>query len=63
LAETKEMPEQQADNARTGGTAKNPAAEQFCFPKPTREMANHLRPLFITANLGGIPISKIMIDG
>ncbi|VVA40489.1 PREDICTED: LOC110745843, partial [Prunus dulcis] len=63
LAETKEPPEQQADNPRTGGTANNPATEQLCFSKPTREMANHLRPLFITAILGGIPISKIMIDG
>ncbi|KAL6276445.1 hypothetical protein ACE6H2_020046 [Prunus campanulata] len=26
-------------------------------------MANHLRPLFITANFGGIPISKVMVDG
>ncbi|CAL8088667.1 unnamed protein product [Prunus armeniaca] len=26
-------------------------------------MENHLRPLFITANFGGIPIPKIMVDG
>ncbi|CAL8115815.1 unnamed protein product [Prunus armeniaca] len=26
-------------------------------------MANHLRPLFITANFGGIPIPKVMVDG
>ncbi|CAL2229280.1 unnamed protein product [Prunus armeniaca] len=26
-------------------------------------MANHLRPLFITANFGGIPIPKMMVDG
>ncbi|CAL8117184.1 unnamed protein product [Prunus armeniaca] len=27
------------------------------------EMANHLRPLFITANFGGNPIPKVMVDG
>ncbi|CAL8134928.1 unnamed protein product [Prunus armeniaca] len=37
-------------------------AEQLCFSKPTKEMANHLRPLFITANFGGIPIPKVMVD-
>ncbi|CAL9016716.1 unnamed protein product, partial [Prunus brigantina] len=26
-------------------------------------MANHLRPLFITANFGGIPVAKVMVDG
>lgn len=26
-------------------------------------MANHLRPLFITANFGGVPIPKVMVDG
>lgn len=26
-------------------------------------MENHLEPLFITANLGGIPVPKIMIHG
>ncbi|CAL2229300.1 unnamed protein product [Prunus armeniaca] len=39
------------------------AAEQLCFSKPTKEMANHLRPLFIKANFGGIPIPKVMVDG
>ena len=63
LAEAEEPPEPQANDPRTGRTANKPATEQACFAKPTREMANHLRPLFITANLGGIPISKIMVDG
>ena len=26
-------------------------------------MANHLRPLFITANFGGVPVPKVMVDG
>ncbi|CAL8119895.1 unnamed protein product [Prunus armeniaca] len=39
------------------------AAEELCFSKPTKEMANHLRPLFIIANFGGIPIPKVMVDG
>ncbi|CAL9018138.1 unnamed protein product, partial [Prunus brigantina] len=40
------------------------AAEQLCFFKPTKEMANHLRPLFITANFGGnpIPITHEILD-
>ncbi|CAL8167852.1 unnamed protein product [Prunus armeniaca] len=25
-------------------------------------MANHLRPLFITANFGGVPICNVMVD-
>ncbi|CAL2238677.1 unnamed protein product [Prunus armeniaca] len=63
LAEAEEMPEQQAGNPRTEGTANKLAADQLCFSKPTKEMANHLRPLFITANFGGVPIPKIMVDG
>ncbi|CAL2277881.1 unnamed protein product [Prunus armeniaca] len=26
-------------------------------------MANHLKPLFITTNFGGVPIPKVMVDG
>ncbi|CAL2270034.1 unnamed protein product [Prunus armeniaca] len=63
LAEAEEMPEQQAGNPRTEGTTNKLAADQLCFSKPTKEMANHLRPLFITANFGGGPIPKIMVDG
>ncbi|CAL2240408.1 unnamed protein product [Prunus armeniaca] len=63
LVEVEETPEQQAGNSRTEGTANKLATEQLCFSKPTKEMANHLRPLFITANFSGVPIPKIMIDG
>ncbi|XP_021801683.1 uncharacterized protein LOC110745843 [Prunus avium] len=63
LAEVDEAPEQQTPAAKTGGAAMKLAAEQLCFPKPTKEMANQLRPLFITANFGGIPIPKVMVDG
>lgn len=38
------------------------AVEQLFFSKPTKEMTNHLIPLFIIANFGGIPIPKIMVD-
>ncbi|CAL2267117.1 unnamed protein product [Prunus armeniaca] len=38
-------------------------AEQLCFTKSTKEMANHLRPLFIIENFGRIPITKVMVDG
>ncbi|CAL8999985.1 unnamed protein product, partial [Prunus brigantina] len=37
--------------------------ERLCFSKPTKEMANHLGPLFITANFGGVPVPKVMVDG
>ncbi|CAL2240286.1 unnamed protein product [Prunus armeniaca] len=63
LAEVEEAPEQQAPTAKTSGTALKLTAKQLCFSKPTKEMANHLRPLFITANFGGIPIPKVMVDG
>ncbi|CAL8167779.1 unnamed protein product [Prunus armeniaca] len=63
LAEAEETPEQQEGNPKTEGIANKLAAEQLCFSKPTKEMANHLRPLFITANFGGVPIPKIMVDG
>ncbi|CAL8990237.1 unnamed protein product [Prunus brigantina] len=63
LAEVEEVLEQQKPTAKTGGTAMKLAEEQFCFSKPTKDMANHLRPLFITANFGGIPIPKVMVDG
>ncbi|CAL2256306.1 unnamed protein product [Prunus armeniaca] len=63
LAEAGETPEQQAGNPRTEGTDNKLAAYQLCFSKPTKEMANHHRPLFITANFGGVPIPKIMVDG
>ncbi|CAL2275640.1 unnamed protein product [Prunus armeniaca] len=63
LAEVEEALEQQTPTAKTGETALKPATEQLCFSKPTKEMANHLKPLFITANFGGIPIPKVMVDG
>ncbi|CAL2245410.1 unnamed protein product [Prunus armeniaca] len=63
LAEAEEMPEQQTGNPRTEGTTNKLAIGQLCFSKPTKEMANHLRPLFITANFEGVPIPKIMVDG
>ncbi|CAL8111839.1 unnamed protein product [Prunus armeniaca] len=63
LAEAEETPEHQEPIAKTSGTTMKLAAEQLCFSKPTKEMANHLRPLFITANFGGIPIPKVMVDG
>ncbi|CAL2259629.1 unnamed protein product [Prunus armeniaca] len=63
LAEVEEAPEQQTHTTKTGGTAMKLAAEQLCFSKPTKDIANHLRPLFVTANFGGIPIPKVMVDG
>ncbi|CAL2255197.1 unnamed protein product [Prunus armeniaca] len=63
LAEVDEAPEQQIPTAKTGRTAMKLAAEQLCFSKPTKEMANHLRHLFITANFRGVPIPKVMVDG
>ncbi|CAL2229235.1 unnamed protein product [Prunus armeniaca] len=62
LAEVEEAPEQQTLTAKAGRTAMKVAAEQLCFSKPTKEMANHLRPLFITTNFGGVPIPKVMVD-
>lgn len=63
MAEVEEGPEQQKLAVKTGRTAMKLAAEQLCFSKPTKEMANHLKPLFINANCGGVPIPKVMIDG
>ncbi|CAL2228342.1 unnamed protein product [Prunus armeniaca] len=63
LAEAEEVPEQQADSPRTSGTTNKLTAKQLCFSKPTKEVANHLRPLFITTNFGGVPIPKVMVDG
>ncbi|CAL8119086.1 unnamed protein product [Prunus armeniaca] len=63
LTEVEEAPEQQTGTQKIGGTTTKLAAEQLFFSKPTREMTNHLRPLFITANFGGIPISKVLVDG
>ncbi|CAL8089798.1 unnamed protein product [Prunus armeniaca] len=63
LAEVAEALEQQTSTARAGKTAMKLAAEQLCFFEPTKEMANHLRPWFITANFWGFPIPKVMVDG
>ncbi|CAL9028693.1 unnamed protein product [Prunus brigantina] len=63
LAEAEETSEQQADSPKAGRTTNKSATEQLCFSKPTKEMANHLRPLFITANFGGVPVPKVMVDG
>ncbi|CAL9019044.1 unnamed protein product [Prunus brigantina] len=63
LAEAEGTPEQHAGNSRIERIANKLAAEQLCFSKPTKEMANHLRPLFITTNFGGVPIPKIKVDG
>ena len=35
-------------------------AEMMCFPRPTKDIANQLRPLYITAHLQGAPINKIL---
>ncbi|CAL9030060.1 unnamed protein product, partial [Prunus brigantina] len=53
----------QADSPKAGRTANKSATEQLCFSKPTKEVANHLRLLFITANFGGVPVPKVMVDG
>lgn len=37
-------------------------AEYMCFVKPTMNMANQLRPIYITAHLQGVPINKILVD-
>ncbi|CAL9011747.1 unnamed protein product [Prunus brigantina] len=63
LAEAEEAPKQQTPTTKIGRTAMKLATEQLCFSKPTKEMANHLRPLFITANFRGVPIPKVMVDG
>ncbi|CAL9011340.1 unnamed protein product [Prunus brigantina] len=63
LAEAEEVPEQQASSPRASRTADKSTTDQRCFSKPTKEMANHLRPLFITANFGGVPVPKVMVDG
>ncbi|CAL2239130.1 unnamed protein product [Prunus armeniaca] len=63
LAEVEETPKQQISADRTSRTTIKMVAEQLCFSKPTKEMANHLRPLLITANFGGIPIPKVKVDG
>ncbi|CAL2239186.1 unnamed protein product [Prunus armeniaca] len=63
LIEVEEGPGQQKFAYKIGGTAMKFSAEQLYFSKPTKEMANHLRPLFVTANFRGVPISKVMVDG
>lgn len=64
---TKIIDEEEATKPNTefklGRIAWKIVAEQMYFAKPTKQMANHLRPLFITTNLGGIPISKVMVGG
>ncbi|CAL2259879.1 unnamed protein product [Prunus armeniaca] len=62
LAEAEKVPEQRAGSPRTGGTTNKLTAEQLCFSKPTKEMANHLRPLFITENFVSVRIPKVMVD-
>ncbi|CAL9028778.1 unnamed protein product [Prunus brigantina] len=58
-----EAPGQQIPTTPTDRTAMKLAAERLCFSKPTKEMANHFSPLFITANFRGAPIPKVMVDG
>jgi hypothetical protein len=36
--------------------------EYMCFAKPTLNMANQLRPIYITAHLQGVPINKILVN-
>ncbi|BFG22593.1 hypothetical protein CerSpe_088670 [Prunus speciosa] len=33
------------------------------FTRPTRAMTKHLRPLFISARINGVPFKKVLIDG
>ncbi|CAL8993418.1 unnamed protein product [Prunus brigantina] len=61
--EVGEALEQQTPTAKAGRTAMKLAAEQLFFSEPTKEKANHLRPLFIITNFGGVLIPKVMVDG
>ncbi|CAL8119169.1 unnamed protein product [Prunus armeniaca] len=56
LAKVKKVPKQQTSIAKVGRTAMKLATEQLFFFESTKEMANHLRPLFITANFGVVPL-------
>ncbi|CAL9018332.1 unnamed protein product, partial [Prunus brigantina] len=62
LAEVEKAPEQQISADRTGRTTMKMVTEPLCFSKPTKAIANHLRPLFITANFRGVPVPKVMVD-
>ncbi|CAL9005224.1 unnamed protein product, partial [Prunus brigantina] len=63
LARAEETSNDKRDGPKAGRTTNKSATKQLCFSKPTKEMANHLMPLFITANFGGVPVPKVMVDG
>lgn len=52
--------EQQNNVINIAITSQKLATDQLNFSKSTKEMANHLRPLFITANFEGTHIPKVM---
>jgi hypothetical protein len=62
--EEKILPSSKAPETKSDTTTSEDkvTAEMMCFPRPTKDMANQLRPLYITAHLQGAPINKILVD-
>ncbi|KAI5312889.1 hypothetical protein L3X38_042063 [Prunus dulcis] len=36
--------------------------EKVCYKMPTKKMASHLKPLYVSAHFDGIPVSKVLVD-
>ncbi|CAL2229158.1 unnamed protein product [Prunus armeniaca] len=36
--------------------------EKVCYEMPTKKMASHLKPLYVSAHFDGIPVSKVLVD-
>ncbi|KAM2932158.1 hypothetical protein FF1_040259 [Malus domestica] len=37
--------------------------DKMVFSRPTISLANHLKPIYVTAHLEGVPFRRILIDG
>ncbi|CAL2257287.1 unnamed protein product [Prunus armeniaca] len=36
--------------------------EKVCYEMPTKKMASHLKPLYVSAHFDGIPVCKVLVD-
>ncbi|BFG30708.1 hypothetical protein CerSpe_169820 [Prunus speciosa] len=36
--------------------------EKVCYEMPTKRMASHLKPLYVSAHFDGVPVSKVLVD-
>ena len=62
----KDRPQQKVTVLKTkgdldGGEKERP--DKIVFEKPTIQVSQHLKPLYIKAHIDGLPVDRVLVDG